>query len=216
LKKNQFFIDYIDLYFYTVFMLEARDKNLVDRIRAGEIEAETELIQKFGPVIARKVSFDLGAGNSDWRDVAADAQLALLISLRQDKFDVNRGTSLGSYVYGITVNKIRDYYKTQKKRPLLKESLPECIVSAAEAYDIERKEIRSQLRTLLGKLKLKYKEVLYLRYYQELSVTEISQKINLPPRRVSERIHYAIKLLRKECHPKKDFSIFLNVILILK
>ena len=138
-------------------MLKADDRNLVERIQAGETEAETELLKKYSARIARKVSFDLGAENTDWRDVAADAQLALLISLRQGKFDVNRGTSLGSYVYGVTINKIRDYFKEKKKRPFTTESLSESIVSAAEAYDIEKEEVRSQLRILLGKLKLKYK-----------------------------------------------------------
>lgn len=196
-------------------MLDAHDRDLVERIQAGETKAETRLFQKYSPLIARKVSFDLGARNADWRDVAANAQMALLISLRQSKFDVNRGTSLGSYVYGITVNKIRDYFKSQKTRPLITDPLPECIVSAAVAYDIEKKEIQSQLRALLGKLKLKYKEVLYLRYYQELSITEISEKIHLPPKRVSERIHYALKLLKKKCQGKEKFSIFLSFIIIL-
>ena len=196
-------------------MMETGDKNLVEKIQAGETEAETKLFQKYGPLIARKVSFDLGAGNADWRDVAADAQLALLISLRDGKFDVNRGTSLGSYVYGITINKIRDYFKTQKTRPFVKESLPECIVSAIEVFETEKNEVRSQLRNLLGKLKLKYKEVLYLRYYEELSISEISAKIHLPPRRVSERIHYAIKLLRRRCRGKEQFSIFLSFMIIL-
>lgn len=196
-------------------MLDVNDRDLVERIQDGETEAETELLTKYGPLIMRKVSFDLGAGNADWQDVAADAQLALLMSLRQGKFDVNRRTSLGSYIYGITINKIRDYFKKQKKRPLITESLPESIISATEAFDIEKREIQSQLRALLGKLKLKYKEVLYLRYYQELSITEISKKTNLPPKRISERIHYALKLLRKKCHSKEQFSIFLSVIIIL-
>ncbi len=196
-------------------MLDAHDRDLVKRIQAGETEAETRLFHKYGPLIMRKVSSDLGAGNADWKDVAADAQLALLMSLRQGKFDVNRGTSLGSYIYGLTINKIRDYFKTQKRRPLITETLPECIVSAAQAYDMEKKEIQSQLKALLGKLKFKYKEVLYLRYYEDLSITEISEKINLPSKRVSERIHYAIKLLRKKCHNQEKFSIFLSVIIIL-
>ena len=181
-------------------MLGDEDKKLVERIQSGETEAETELLQKYGAPIIRKVSFDLGTGNADWRDVAADVQLALLISLRQGRFDVNRETSLGSYVYGITVNKIRDYFKAKKKRPFTAESLPAGIVSVTEAYDIEKKEVQAQLKNLLGKLKLKYQEVLYLRYYEELSISEISQRIHLPPRRVSERIHYAVKLLRKKCH----------------
>jgi len=195
-------------------MLETYDKNLVERIQSGETKAETELFKKYSTQIARMVSHKLGVGNTDWRDLAGDIQMVLLISLRQGKFDMNRGASLGSYIYGITVNIIRDYFKTQKKRPLITESLSERLVGVAEAYDIEKKETQLLLYTLINKLKLKYKEVLYLRYYKELSITEISEKINLPPRRVSERINYALKLIRKKCEKEEFFSIFGSVFLI--
>jgi len=196
-------------------MVDPSDIQLVARIQAGEDKAEIELLKRFGPRISRKVAYRLGSGNEDWKDVAADAQMALLLSLRQGKFDVDRGVSLGAYVYGITLNKIRDYFKNKKRRPIISDNLPESIVTIGEAYDLERKERRTHLNRLLGSLALKYKEVLYLRFYQELSISEISQTINLSPRRVSERIHYALKLLRKKCCNKKDLSIFSGFILTI-
>ena len=99
-------------------MLESKDNNLIQRIMDGDAEAETALLKKFSSHIIRKVSFQLGEGNEDWKDVAADVQMALLLSIRQGQFDTSRGVSLGSYVYGITANKLRDYFKSQKKRPI--------------------------------------------------------------------------------------------------
>lgn len=195
-------------------MLESDDKNLVEKIFAGEKDAETLLFRKYGSRIARKVSFHLGADNRDWQDVTANVQMALLLSLRQGKFDVSKGVSLGAYIYGITNNKIKDYFKALKKQPPVTNTLPEHLVSVAEIYDLEKNEARNYLRDLLGTLKIKYKEVLYLRYYEELSIEEISQKTGLPPRRVSERIHYAITLMRKKCEKEKIFSILISILII--
>ena len=80
-------------------MLEANDKKLIENIQAGETGAEIELFKKYSTQIARMVRFKLGPENTDWRDVAGDVQMVLLISLRQGKFDVHRGASLGSYIY---------------------------------------------------------------------------------------------------------------------
>ena len=49
----------------------------------------------------------------------------------------------------------------------------------------------------LEKLKPKYKVILYLYYYKELSRNEVAQKLGISPRRVSERVNYAQKLLKK-------------------
>jgi len=49
----------------------------------------------------------------------------------------------------------------------------------------------------LEKLKPKYKEILYLYYYKELSRDEVAKKLEISPRRVSERVNYAQKLLKK-------------------
>ena len=209
------FIDLIIDNVYNEHMLDSSEKKLIERIKSGDATAETELFRMYGVRIARKVSYNLGPGNADWRDVAGDVQMAVLISLRKGQFDETKGMSLGAYIYGITTNKIRDYFKTQKKRPFLPEKLPEGMVSVAEAFDVEKKEMRALLNQLLSKLKLKYKEVLYLRYFEELSVSEISKKLNLPPRRVSERINYALKLARKKCENKNIFSILALIMIIL-
>jgi len=49
----------------------------------------------------------------------------------------------------------------------------------------------------IKKLKPKYRETLYLYYYRDLSRKEVAQKLGISLRRVSERVNYSQKLLRK-------------------
>ena len=58
--------------------------------------------------------------------------------------------------------------------------------------------MRNMIKKALKNLKGKYQEVLFLKFFEELSVKEISDRLNLPTRRVSERINYALKLIKKE------------------
>jgi RNA polymerase sigma-70 factor (ECF subfamily) len=185
-----------------------QDMELVQRIQGGDKEAEVELFSIFNPRISRRVCFSLGANTEDWKDIVSEIQIAVLLNLRHGKFDLRKGTSLASYIYAITHNKIQDYFRARKKQATLHGNLSvELHLIAEEQTELEKEELRNRLRQLLSKLDLKYKQVLDLSYYEGLSVSEISRRINLPPRRVSERINYAIKLLRKECKKENISSI---------
>lgn len=178
---------------------------LIEAIRKRDPEAEKELFRVFTPRILSKVHYTLGTHNQDCRDLVSDIQISMLMSLRKGRFNTDKGISLGSYVYGITRNKLKDYFHDRKKKNVSADpSVLDCS-GIEDDHEFERDELHQMLRQLLKKLKFKYQEVLYLRYYEEYSVREISEQLNLPPRRVSERLHYALKLLRKKC-PKKYFQ----------
>ncbi|MBN1351749.1 sigma-70 family RNA polymerase sigma factor [candidate division KSB1 bacterium] len=196
-------------------MTKAKEIELVKRIAAGDQSGETELFAHFNLRIIRKVRLSLGAGNEDWQDVVSEIQLAILASLRKGMFDLQKEIPLGSYVYGIMMNKIRDYFKVAKKRAMETQiSSAHHDIGAEDEPEFEKQEIRLLVKNKLEKLRLKYKEVLYLRYYKNLSISQISAEIDLPPRRVSERLNYAIKLLRKECENSNLFSILQNALII--
>ena len=117
----------------------------------------------------------------------------------------------------MTNNKIRDWFKRGKKEKRYLDDDPPSpeIAAATEEYLLENKELRTVLRALLKKLAPRYKEVLDKRFFEELSVQEISEQIGIPPRRVSERIHYALKCLRKACKEKKISSILKTILLFI-
>jgi RNA polymerase sigma factor (sigma-70 family) len=62
---------------------------------------------------------------------------------------------------------------------------------------IENKEREEVMAEAIKRLKPKYRQVLYLYYYKELSREEVARELGISPRRVSERVNYSQKLLKK-------------------
>jgi len=198
-------------------MITEETKNLLERIRSGnDNEAETEILTRYGQRIERKVNYYIGQNNPDSLDIINESIIAVLLSLREGRFDLSKKFPLGSYIHGITRNKIRDYYKNRQiDRTITQDVIEDLTQSTNFSAELERKELRNALRTYLSALDIKYQEVLHLKFFDELTISEISKKINLPPKRVSERIHYALKKLKKKCKKEKYLSIFLHFLLTI-
>lgn len=188
---------------------------LSERIRNGDQEAENDFFSHYGEKIETIIRTRLGVNNPDWEDVCSEIKTALLINLREGKFNPEKG-KLSSYIHGVAHNKLKDYYKSQKKKKNHLQILnPEEIRDpAGQNTDLEQKELRVILTRVINELKEKYKKVIFLRYYQGLSILEIADKLEIESRRVSERINYANKLIRKQCKKINFLSIFWDNLLI--
>ncbi len=178
------------------------------RLYEGDQTAEIDLIRRFDPIIRRRVQQSVHSDPNDVDDLVAEVHLALLESVRAQKIRMDKEGCLGAYIYGITQNKIHDHY-TQTRRLRQGERFTDQIVQTMEECILEQNEIKKVLRREITRLPMRYQTVLYLRYYRELSIGEISEHLDLPRRRISERLHYAIKVLRKKS--KKKLSIFFNL-----
>lgn len=62
-------------------------------------------------------------------------------------------------------------------------------------------ERKMKVRMALGKLTGRQKELIRLRYYDDLSLEEISEKLQISLRTIYNTMHTAISTLRKELHP---------------
>lgn len=172
------------------------DTLITEKIRDGDKEATTEFLEKYNNKIKFWIQKRIGFHKEDVDDLAQDAMMAVLQSLMAGKFDINKGISLDSYVYGITLNKMKDYFRYLKREE--KDISPISVEQTSKEAEISMdKDIRRQLQAKLGTLPRKYKDVLYLRFYKEYSIAEISILLGIPKRRVSERINYGIKMLKK-------------------
>jgi RNA polymerase sigma-70 factor (ECF subfamily) len=185
-------------------MKDADQLRLVERIRTGDVIAEKELFLRYKNPIHWKVLRRIDTDVENIKDLVSEIFLAIIEGVRKTSFQPERWDSLDAYVWGITNHKINDWFKKKKvERRILDCDPPsEDIAASTEEYFLEKKELAEIARKLLKGLPAKYKEALDLRYFQELSIREISAQLGLAPRRVSERIHYALKLLRKAFHKK--------------
>ena len=181
------------------------DNELVKCIQDGDQQAVAEFYTRYHDLIAFKVSKKLNREHQDFKDVVQDIILFILSGLTRGKFDPAKG-KLGAWIHGITRNQIAAYFHSFSKEVADKNiEIENLMIKAQSTHAIEQEEESEMIQKLLKKLKPQYQEVLMLRYFEELSIAEISEKINLEPRRVSERIHYALVLLRKQLQKGSNF-----------
>lgn len=150
------------------------------------------IIAKYRPIVSFRVKKSLGSYTPDWEDVVNEIMLNAIEKLESGNF---RGdSSVGTFIYTITSRRIIDHIR--KKSKSLKYA-PEPNTFPQPHEHVEDKERADMIARHLEKLKPKYKEILYLYYYKEMTRNEVAKKLGISPRRVSERVNYAQKLLKK-------------------
>lgn len=152
-----------------------------------------ELIVRYRPIIAFRVRKALGAQNTDCEDLVSEILSQVLEKIQTGEF---RGeSSLGTFVYTITSRRIIDYIR-EKTRVMKYVPEPSPFPDPQETLEIA--EMSDRVKKALSRLKPKYREVLYLYYYQELNRDEVAERLGVSTRKVSELVNYALKLIRKE------------------
>ncbi|MCX8160654.1 MAG: sigma-70 family RNA polymerase sigma factor [Candidatus Saccharicenans sp.] len=155
-----------------------------------------ELIVRYRPIITFRVRKALGAQNTDCEDLVSEILSQVLEKLQTGEF---RGeSSLGTFVYTITSRRIVDYIREKTK---VMKYAPEPAPFPDPQETLEVAEMSEKVKRALSRLKPKYREVLYLYYYQELSREEVAARLKVSTRKVSELVNYALKLIRKELKP---------------
>jgi RNA polymerase sigma-70 factor (ECF subfamily) len=179
-----------------------QDSELHAAILAGDQEAEAELVRRFAPRIRRKVEASI-RGAADREDLSSEILQAVLASLRRGSF---RGEcALGTFVHAVARNKVAEFLR-RPRRPTVE--LPESLSDPAPGPEelALRAETARAVNEALERLPPKYRQVLYLYYYEGLSISEIATRLETPPRRISERKDYALKLIRARYRGGPDSS----------
>lgn len=149
-------------------------------------------VLQYRPVISFRVRKALGGANPDWEDVVNEILTQAVVKIKSGEF---RGdSSVGTFLYTITSRRIIDYIR-QKTRVL--KHAPEPAPYPDPHDEMERREKARQVEQVVAGLKPKFRDVLYLYYYKELSREEVARTLDISPRRVSERVNYALKLIQK-------------------
>ncbi len=151
-----------------------------------------EIIVKFWPQISFRVRRSIGYLTPDWEDVASEVILAVIEAIKKGKF--REESSIGTFIYSITTNKIIDYIR---KKDRAFQNLPEPTTTFDPYKQVEEKEEADRIFKSLKKLKPKYADMLYLYYFLGLSQNQIGQIYNISPTRVSAILASAKRTLRK-------------------
>lgn len=175
---------------------ERQFEELIERIKQGDLEAENELFEAFKVFDRVQVMINarVQAAKEDKNDLIAEVLQALVLGLRNGRYEPSRGP-FGSYLWGIARNKIRDYFrrcKNQKTSSLLEEPVAKLHTDGG----IYQEEKSALIQMKVDSLEDKYREVVKMKYFEELPVSEIALRLNLIPKQVYNRLNYSIRLLR--------------------
>lgn len=107
-----------------------------------------------------------------------------------------------AFLYKILNNTIIDYYRTRKETFSLEQAIEEkediIIEENKEEQKIDDEIEHTLLKKYLSEIKDEYKEILIMKYIDDLSVSEISKITNKNQVNTRVTIHRALKTLKKK------------------
>jgi len=158
------------------------EKELIARMKAGDFEAFTELLDAHKDKIYALVH-RLAGNKENAEDIIQETFLKAIDNIGQFRGD----SSFGTWLYAIALNLSRAQFAAQKQVELLplEDYLPqsgETHGSQSQLFDwrdphkvLETQELRKVIDEALEKLPYQYREAFLLRYYNDLTVKEVAE-----------------------------------------
>ncbi|MDN7243054.1 sigma-70 family RNA polymerase sigma factor [Planococcus sp. N028] len=144
-----------------------------------------EAMDAYGHYLIR-LAYSFVKEQSKAEDIVQEAFIRYYRSL--ERFEER--SSVKTYLYRITVNECRNYFKSWAYRKMeFSNFLTPLYASKSSAEDTVLSTEKSQdVARAIEKLPVKYSEVLWLHYYAEFSVAEIAEVLNCSGNTVKTRL----------------------------
>ncbi|MEK7129418.1 MAG: sigma-70 family RNA polymerase sigma factor [Patescibacteria group bacterium] len=167
-----------------------QDEELVRRVQEGDIFAFEHLIRRYQQKLlsfVMRIIFDGQAA----QDVVQDTFISLYKTI--DRVDTKKKFS--SYLYTIARNTTISSLRAKKPAASIDESIADTDAGAPED-GITSQEQRERVRRAIAKLEEKYRRVVELYYFSDLSYEEIGKTLRLPVNTVRTHLARAKQKLR--------------------
>jgi RNA polymerase sigma-70 factor (ECF subfamily) len=175
------------------------DEELVERCRAGDRRAQTQFIERFKPMIFRRMFRHMG-NREGAEDLTQEALIKCLTRL--DYF--RTATTLDGWVHRVSMNLMHDHFRAEAVR---KETSMETAFGEGESPGdpdaepadelLARHEERALVARAVGDLPEIYREVIVLAHYDERSVEEIARTLDIGLSAVKMRLQRARGMILK-------------------
>ena len=166
---------------------------LISRARGGDREAFGELVEQYRDNVYR-LAYRMCGNTYDADEAAQEAFVAAWRALPNFRGDAKFST----WLYRLTTNAAIDVMRREKRHQTVGDG--EMIEVADDADSpqetVERTEQQEAVQEALSTLSEEYREVLLLRYMEELDYAEIAEVLQLPSGTVKSRINRAKAALK--------------------
>ncbi len=133
----------------------------------------------------------LCGNETEAQDLAQETLIQALKSWRRFRAD----SALYTWVHGILLNLCRRYHRKQKRLVYDDEMLRGESISDDTAQNSDQDFWTATLTQAIQTLSLEHREVIVLRYYENLKIHEIARQIGVSNGTVKSRLYYAVRHL---------------------
>jgi RNA polymerase sigma-70 factor (ECF subfamily) len=172
---------------------------LVRQIKAGDPDstAFTELMNMYYNSMF-SLAHRMLKNRQECEDMIQETFIRVLLHI--DKYNENK--KFTTWIHQILKNLCLDLLRRKKTRPqqsAIDTESPQLQASSrSPEEEYVEKELTEEFRSLLATLRVKDREILYNRYMNDLSLTEISHLTKLPEGTIKSRLSRARKQLKKK------------------
>ena len=165
-------------------------KNLLKESTAYDIET---LIRQYGNDVLRTAYMyvkDMHTAEDIFQDV--------FIKVNQKLSTFEGSSSIKTWIIRITINTCKDYLKSAWNRKVvpMMEYQEDAIISDSDYNEVEKKDTNELLKQTVLSLPAKYKDVVLCVYYQEMTVAEAAQVLNIAEGTAKSRLSRARNKLK--------------------
>jgi RNA polymerase sigma-70 factor (ECF subfamily) len=164
------------------------EADLVARLKAGDEDAAHEFFDRYSTRIRRFIANSLGSSADEADDILQETFIALADALPFFRGD----SSLFTFACAIAHRKVLSFIRINARRARLIRAAP-----LAEDVTVHNTGADREFSRALAELRPEYREVLLLKYVEEIGVSEIARILRLSEHAVESRLARARKALRK-------------------
>ncbi len=166
------------------------DEELIREVQEGSIRAYEEIVGRYQKKLLSYVYHIVG-NDQDAQDIVLEA----LFNLYKTIGRVDTGKKFSSYVFSITKNTAFSFLRKKKHEVALDETT--LVMEDDSMYEeLFSHEDQKRIRRAMSVLSYRYRTVIQLYYFRDLSYREIAKKLKLPINTVRTHLLRGKKELR--------------------
>lgn len=177
-------------------MEQLTDEQLIEQVRQGSMDAFAALVDRH-----KNGVFQFIRCRVEVRETAEDLAQEVFLKLYRHLPDFRGEARFTTWLYGLTLNTVRDHLRMKKRRPVttVLETLKGWFTDSREEPEAEavRSEERQTVAGILAALPPKYREVLVLYHYRQMALSEVALLLQIPVKTAETRLYRGKQLLKE-------------------
>ncbi|GGA11261.1 RNA polymerase sigma factor [Paenibacillus marchantiophytorum] len=173
------------------------DEQLIDQVRQGHSDAYRVLVERHKNYIYTVVYRMVGH-----KETAEDLTQEVFVKLFRSLIHFRGEAKFTTWLYRMTTNLVTDFRRSQKRKPYeaLLDKMKSWFTDSRDQPEemAIRKDDQERMQALLAELPDKYRLIMYLFHYKQLSYQEMSQATGLPVKTLETRLYRGKAMLKEK------------------